>query len=756
MNGNIYYIERSWGVINGDDGKEYFFYKTALTNCTIYQLSEGDRVEFQAIAEPTQSRDRAERVRKKDSVKNVDVSKVNPGINPAFQFTNYNEDEIQIIQKLGKVFYVTNGGNEIKLGQSKYRYCIVKPTEVFSLNFNLKREIIVVFSDYVAFEPRSLDAAANIMQQIKSKLRIDRGCQILISNDADIENNLTSVLKDTNLNSIVIPFSYKELIKQHDDEFIVKRFRKYLFDVDLFSTSMPIENDLFFFGRRDYAFDIANKCKNCTHSGVFGLRRSGKTSLLFAVKRLLETENYPTVFIPCQSQLANTNWQTALYVIIKNIISVTSVAYNPHAKHAYVDANAAVSFEEDLNSIYDMVNKPIILLFDEIESITFDVSNNGKGWQNGDDFVSFWNAIKGYYSKYPTKLSIVVAGTNPMINEVPVIGKSTPNPMFGQLSKANQGAYLLPFEIVDTQNMVNTIGNYMGMSFDEKLCAAMTVDCGGHPYLIRLLCSYINTYIKTENIQRPKKITMPLYEITLKSFEETNDATGFYLMILNILVNNYPKEFNVLKEIAINGDTYLSNFVDDNSLSHLLGYGLIESGDNHYKIRFATIERYLLGKYKFERRNLTIEDQKEEIRYRVNIAEMTLRNLVKMTLLVFLGEKQAVSVVLQAMKTHGAINDGDLTNAQSMTLTQLFDPSINKIYFSLLSRIIIDHFNLFAKLFDGATTTVVQKHFSDINKARRVPDHSYTELSEGWTENDFYRFRDSISWLEQILNKINH
>ena len=188
----------------------------------------------------------------------------------------------------------------------------------------------------------------------------------------------------------------------------------------------------------------------------------------------------------------------------------------------------------------------------------------------------------------------------------------------------------------------------------------------------------------------------------------------------------------------------------------MLGYGLIESSDNHYKIRFATIERYLLGKYKFERRNLAIEDQKEEIQYRVNIAEMALRNLVKTTLLVLMGEKQAISVVLQTMKTHSAINSVDLTNAQNMTLAQLFDPSINKMYFSLLSKIIIDNFYLFSKIFDGASTTVVQKYFNDINKARRVPDHSYTELSEGWTENDFYCFRDAISWLEQILNKINH
>ena len=59
-------------------------------------------------------------------------------------------------------------------------------------------------------------------------------------------------------------------------------------------------------------------------------------------------------------------------------------------------------------------------------------------------------------------------------------------------------------------------------------------------------------------------------------------------MILNILVTNYPKEFNVLKELALNGGKYISNFVDDNALLHLLGYGLIENVDGIYKIRFKT------------------------------------------------------------------------------------------------------------------------------------------------------------------------
>lgn len=82
-----------------------------------------------------------------------------------------------------------------------------------------------------------------------------------------------------------------------------------------------------------------------------------------------------------------------------------------------------------------------------------------------------------------------------MINEIPVIGGTT-NPMFRQLSESNQGAYLPAFTYDDTKNMVNTLGGYMGMQFDEYTIGKLTSDCGGHPYLMRILCSFINKYIR--------------------------------------------------------------------------------------------------------------------------------------------------------------------------------------------------------------------------------------------------------------------
>lgn len=752
MRGNIYYIvNNNYGYINGKDNCTYFFHKSDLLNCTIYQLDDGDYVDFEIQKNTTHQYDKAINIRKLSAYTHNSENITTPGINKAFKFNAFNEDEIKIINNLKKVFYLTNG-NIISTGQSTYKYCFAKPTNTFTRSFNLNREIVVVFSDYISFEPRALETASHIANQIDEKLRIDRGCQIFISSDLFIEKKILELYKDTNYNYIIVPFTYRELQENITEDYILTRFKKYLFDIDLFASSIPVQDDLFFFGRRDYVFDIVNKSKNNIHCGIFGLRRSGKTSMLYAVERALNNDNYPAVYIPCQSELAQANWKLALYKTVHSAYQKTGVKLtNIRSKQSYLDENTAASFEEDLNNIYSKILKPIVLLFDEIEAITFDELGASQGWKNGSDYIPFWNVIRGYYLKYPKHISIIIAGTNPMINEIPVLKSGSVNPMFGQLAKANQGAYLLPFTIEDTKTMVNALGGYMGLYFDETVCANITSDCGGHPYLIRLLCSYINEYLKKHNVLRPKTVSLSLYNPIIKNFEETNEATGFYLMILNILVNSYPTEFKILKEIAINGDNFVSNFVDDNALLHLIGYGLVESDSGHYIIKFNTIAHYLKGKYKFERMPSTIEEQKEEIQYRINIVEMTLRNLVKTTLKVLKGTDEAKKIVLNAMSSHPAINAKDINDAQTMAFYQLFDPSLNKIYFSLLSKIILDNIDMFVNIFNSASTTEISQHFNMINKARRVPDHSYTEKSERWGIEDFLEFRKSISWLEKAI-----
>lgn len=514
---------------------------------------------------------------------------------------------------------------------------------------------------------------------------------------------------------------------------------------------------MFFFGRRDLVQDIVTKCKNNTNCGVFGLRRSGKTSVLYAVKRMLHQQNYPTVFIPCQSDLSSLDWRSALHKVVKNVAA--ALGKDPEAidSSVYQTWETVTYFERDMDAILKDTSLPVTIMFDEIEAITFSVPQGEESenlWVDGTSFIYFWNAIRGYCSKYPQKLSILVAGTNPMINEEAAIGKKKQeNPMYGQLSASNQGAYLQAFRQEDTKNMVDKLGGYMGITFDEYCIGRLTSDCGGHPFLIRILCSYINRYVRANDIERPVVIKQPIYDSTMPEFERSSDAAGFFWMILNILMTSYPREFETLKLLALQGDETVSRIQSQAALAHLIGYGLIECNHSHYAIKYNVITHFLRGEYRFERLGLTIEEQKAEIQLRVNAAEMQLRKLVKNTLLMFKGATNARDVVISAMKSNGNITPQNLHRAHNLDYSQLFDASVNNMYFSLLVIIICNNYPLFANIFEDNELTEVENHLWEINTDRRCPDHSYTEDAEKWSWKKFEDFRNSMSWLEKILKK---
>ena len=204
---------RTYGFILGENHQDYFFHKNDLINCSMSQLQEGDSVEFEPEANRNDpSRLAAKDVRMRTTSAPAIFQYATPGIHPSIEMEKFNQEEQKIIRALGKALYVTNGGRELTVASCRYRYILVKPTEDYAVNFNLQREIPVIFSDYKNFEPRSLDVAADVAKIVPARLRLDRSCQIIISSAHDIEEKIGELLRDSNLSSVVIPFSYEEFM----------------------------------------------------------------------------------------------------------------------------------------------------------------------------------------------------------------------------------------------------------------------------------------------------------------------------------------------------------------------------------------------------------------------------------------------------------------------------------------------------------------------------------------------------------------
>jgi hypothetical protein len=111
---------------------------------------------------------------------------------------------------------------------------------MFREMFNIDREIVLLFSPYESFEPRTLDAITTATER-HQKLRIERICSVLVSRDDDVERKLVELLKNDQEAQIVVPFTYHELLEKSDDAFFFRnRFKKHFYSRDLFASEAPL------------------------------------------------------------------------------------------------------------------------------------------------------------------------------------------------------------------------------------------------------------------------------------------------------------------------------------------------------------------------------------------------------------------------------------------------------------------------------------------------------------------------------------
>lgn len=239
---------------------------------------------------------------------------------------------------------------------------------------------------------------------------------------------------------------------------------------------------------------------------MFGLRKTGKTSIIYDVERKSDSQDYIAVTIDCQDTSFNMRrWNKAIYYVINECAS--KLQYS-------------------------------LLLFDEIENITFGKSG-AEHWCKGLDFVFFWQSIRSNQQLLPNVFTFCIVGTNPKcIEDATILEKD--NPIFNAFSPI----YIPGFNYETTRDMVRSMGRIMGLKFEEPVYGKMFEDYGGHPFLIRRVFSQI----AHQNQERPITINRIKYTNARDQFNFTNN---YFEMILEVLIKFYPDEYEMLKFLAL-------------------------------------------------------------------------------------------------------------------------------------------------------------------------------------------------------------
>jgi CheY-like chemotaxis protein len=262
---------------------------------------------------------------------------------------------------------------------------------------------------------------------------------------------------------------------------------------NLYDVRTPVADRLSFFGREALADELIESLYDGNAIALVGLRRIGKSSLL---QYLSDQIDKPTAKIDLQAhrdlgqfcQDILEGWNRSLRSSDRKIDWVPPDLNTSNAP--------LPQFVRSTNSLLVELERQeypephLCILLDEID-ILFPARDEDIG-----HYLSITRTLKGLLQEKPGKITLLVAGVNPVFNQKSRLGTAEDqNPFY----KFFVERYVTPLNVDDCIKMVTNIASQMSLSYDEQAASYASEVTGGHPFLARQLCSLAYQKIKAQS-----------------------------------------------------------------------------------------------------------------------------------------------------------------------------------------------------------------------------------------------------------------
>lgn len=502
-----------------------------------------------------------------------------------FHLTSY-PDEHKLLIPFLNGFSVTWGKRQREYN-SDFSVYFLNPEPSIKEAYGFNQELMLVYSLYRRMEVRTIKAAEKFINDNQARGRVEQLTYFLLSDSDSVHEWVKLYLSKNPESRIIITISTRELVNnQSNNWFIRDILSQQLYERDFFDYRLPLEKDTYFFGRKNIVASYLDVIRQSENRGLFGLRKTGKTSILYKLTRIVTSEKIGHFFfydckLPSIRQL---RWFELMERIIKDICQKCKIKYKGDFDERRISDTFVSLIREIFSNKRRFSNKPIILVFDDIEFISPKAIID-KHWRK--DFIDFWQTIWACQSMY-RNLSTIICGVNPNILESDNVD-GVQNPIFGIAPYQ----YLRGLEFDEMERMVTTLGSKMGLQFDTDTLSYLYDRYGGHPLLTRIACSLVNSTVKISGQNRPIRITKE----RLLSEEDSRDSDlMFYCRhVVSELLQFYPDEYKLLELLASRQVVdFLSLASYPESTKHLESYGLLSKDRNGTaRISIPVVERYI-------------------------------------------------------------------------------------------------------------------------------------------------------------------
>jgi hypothetical protein len=355
---------------------------------------------------------------------------------------------------------------------------------------------------------------------------------------------------------------------------LVRLIREHVYARDLFYETTPVRGDRFF-GRKTILQELRDDVTNQRVSGLFGLRKSGKTSILLQLAELIESDTSVPVFVDLEVLPSPPSDPTL--PLISELAARLRAELDKRGirsrELAPLESNPSISeFKSALQKLLTRLEDKgvrVTLMLDEIEFLTpADQVDTAEGDFSG---VAQVLGILRSMVQSTGNFTFLLSGlTNEILENGRLYGR--PNPLFSW-AKAR---YLGPFARTEAGELATAVGSRMGIEIEAGALDALYDASGGHAYLYRNLASAVVSDLPVDTYRRIMRTSDVLHRL----LPWKRSIAGNLDEILGHLGRYYPTE-DVLLEILMESPNEFRSIAqsEDKALHHLLSLGLVhESG----------------------------------------------------------------------------------------------------------------------------------------------------------------------------------
>jgi hypothetical protein len=337
---------------------------------------------------------------------------------------------------------------------------------------------------------------------------------------------------------------------------------RYLPGADLFDDRNAIGDTLSFFGRGNLLHSLEEDLRRTQGIGLFGLRKSGKTSLLLQLGFAMR--QHPVVHIDLQPYGGKLRYGAELFNQILQELSklvkkrTSSLVQNPNLFESDRPAiDLTTVFAGQFGDLAKLLGEakyqlPILLFLDEIERI---LPTEVDSRERAEEFNAFFGVLRAL-SQEQRLLSLLIADVHADANRINHWTQASvpTNPVFSFFKEV----FVSPFSQEETTEMLTEIGKLMGVEFDKETLAGIHQYSGGHPFIARQLASLLCKKVDKEKSDKGELIKLSAATRYLnKPFKHSGILKDYFEQNIwaDLQKRNFASAMAVLRLLACNEES---------------------------------------------------------------------------------------------------------------------------------------------------------------------------------------------------------